>query len=220
MTPDSVQGLPSGEGGGEGLQSRIVGQFRQPHGVLGRVAGWIMAHRGSNIARNHWTVELLGLRAGAEVLEIGCGPGIGLSAVLSAAANTHITGVDHSALMISNAARRNAAALKSNRLDLWHGDLNSLPRAHQFDAVFSCNVLQFVEERTALIEEVKARLKPGGTFATTYQPRGQCATAEEGRAWISWYAEDICRAGFQDVDVREKTFGAMPAFCAVALRQG
>ncbi|MEE4011639.1 class I SAM-dependent methyltransferase [Roseibium sp. FZY0029] len=201
--------------GASGLQAVIAGQFRRPHGLLGALAGWIMANRASNIARNHWTVDLMELAPGAEVLEIGCGPGSGIGAVLEKVPHSRVTGVDHSALMIARSARRHAAALKADRLDLWQGEVSSLPEGRRFDAVFSCNVLQFVEERTAFLEEVRRRLKPGGIIATTYQPRGQCASAAEGRVWISQFAEDLCTAGFQDVDVREKVFGAMPAFCAL-----
>jgi SAM-dependent methyltransferase len=198
------------------LSDVIVGQFRRPHGMLGSLAGWIMANRASNIDRNHWTVELMGLDAGARILEIGCGPGIGIEAVLSGVPDCRVTGLDHSALMISQAAARHAHALKSDRLELWQGDLVGLPEAERFDAVFSSNVLQFIRNRSALLEEVQSRLKPGGCFATTFRPRGSCAGAEEGRAWISSFAEDLCVAGFFEVQIRERPFGSVPAFCALA----
>lgn len=185
--------------------------------MLGTLAGWVMASRASNVGRNRWSVELLGLAPGANVLEIGCGPGIGLGAVLENIPESHVTGLDHSAVMINQAAGRHRAALKADRLELWQGTLESLPAGPRFDAAFSCNVLQFVTDRDGLLTEVKARLKPGGVFATTYQPRGRCATSEEGRAWIGGFAEDLCAAGFKDVDVREKLFGEMPAFCALAV---
>jgi hypothetical protein len=38
---------------------RVVGQFHRPHGLGGRAAGWVMAHRGSNRRRNVWAVGLL-----------------------------------------------------------------------------------------------------------------------------------------------------------------
>lgn len=193
-----------------------VGQFRRPHGLLGALAGWIMANRTSNIGRNRWTVDLLALAPGAGVLEIGCGPGIGLRSVLETVPDCRVTGLDHSGLMIRQAARRHAAALKADRLELWQGTLDSLPSGQAFDAVFSCNVLQFVPDRARLLEEVRHRLNPGGSFATTFQPRGKCATEAEGRAWIGQFAEDLCVSGFADVEVREKRFGAMPAFCALA----
>ena len=52
----------------------LVGQFGRPTSAWGHVAGWIMAHRVSNRRRNRWTVDLLDLRPGERVLEIGFGP--------------------------------------------------------------------------------------------------------------------------------------------------
>ena len=60
------------------LRQNIVGQFKQPHGSLGQVAGFIMAKRPSNIERNQWTLDLLDLRPDDRVLEIGFGPGIAI----------------------------------------------------------------------------------------------------------------------------------------------
>jgi len=42
------------------LINKVYAQFRRPSGFLGRLAGWIMANRPSNIERNRWTVDLLG----------------------------------------------------------------------------------------------------------------------------------------------------------------
>jgi len=35
---------------------RIAGQFHRPHGLDGRLAGWVMAHRSSNRRRNRWAL--------------------------------------------------------------------------------------------------------------------------------------------------------------------
>ncbi|CTQ51513.1 bifunctional 3-demethylubiquinone-9 3-methyltransferase/ 2-octaprenyl-6-hydroxy phenol methylase [Roseibium album] len=218
MRPEIILGEPGLESRRINLQRRIVAQFRKPHGLAGTLAGWIMANRASNIARNKWTVGLLSLAPGARVLEIGCGPGIGLDAVLSAAADTHVTGLDHSELMITKAAKRHANALKFCRLELVCGELTNLQSGQGFNAIFSCNVLQFVDDRKVFLTLAHNHLKTGGQFVTTYQPRGQCASADEGRSWISQFAEDLCQAGFTDVDVQERNFGKMPAFCAIAMR--
>jgi len=129
-----------------------------------------------------------------------------------------VSGLDHSELMIRQAARRHAAALAPDRLELWQGQLESLPQGAAFNTVFSCKVLQFVAQRQALLANIKSCLETGGAFATTYQLRGLCASAEEGWAWIGGIAEDLCKAGFRDVEVREKPFGVMPASCAHAVK--
>lgn len=43
------------------LRRRAIEQFGNPHGLVGRLAGRIMASRSSNIERNRWAVDLLDL---------------------------------------------------------------------------------------------------------------------------------------------------------------
>ena len=59
---------------GERVLASVVGQFHRPHGVGGRLAGSVMAHRRSNRDRNHWVVSLLDVQPTDRVLEIGFGP--------------------------------------------------------------------------------------------------------------------------------------------------
>ena len=65
------------------IQSILVGQFHHPSGLLGRLAGWIMATRESNLSRNRWTVDLLDIEESDDVLELGPGPGVTLQLLLS-----------------------------------------------------------------------------------------------------------------------------------------
>ncbi|MFC7105337.1 hypothetical protein ACFQQB_35850 [Nonomuraea rubra] len=53
----------------------LVGQFHRPRGAVGRVVGWVMAHRSSNRRRNLWVASLLGVRPADRILEVGFGPG-------------------------------------------------------------------------------------------------------------------------------------------------
>jgi ubiquinone/menaquinone biosynthesis C-methylase UbiE len=55
-------------------------------------------------------VSLLALPPAGRILEIGCGPGVAIAALIRAGAG-HVDGVDHSAVMLRQAARRNAAAI-------------------------------------------------------------------------------------------------------------
>lgn len=51
------------QAGRRGIGTRLVAtvyrQFHKPTGFLGRIAGWILANRPSNIERNRWTVDQL-----------------------------------------------------------------------------------------------------------------------------------------------------------------
>src|SRR5215510_229815 len=112
-----------------GLVASIVRQFAKPRGFVGRIVGVILANRGSNIRRSRWTVERLGISAADRVLEIGCGPGIALKACLERFKDVAAVGVDHSEVMIAQARRRNAKAVRRKRLKLIVGTLDDLPES-------------------------------------------------------------------------------------------
>lgn len=199
------------------LRSAIVSQFEHPRGLLGRVAGLILAGRGSNLVRNRWTVDLLDPVSGERVLEIGCGPGVALGLVLSRA-TVSATGVDHSALMIAQAQRRNAKAVRAGRLTLMQGTIDDIPAAAgPFDKAFSINVIQFVDQ-AAFAARMQALLKRGGTLATTYQPRHTKATRADALKMADKLTRILTAAGFENVRTEEIDLKPVPAVCVVAQR--
>src|SRR5262245_10752557 len=126
------------------MMTHLYRQFEHPHGALGALAGFVMSHRPSNRERNRWTVELIAPKADARVLEIGCGPGLALDAMSSRLSGGLIVGLDHSPLMLAQAARRNAKAIEAGRLQLHLGGLESLAALSSgFDVVYSINVAMF-----------------------------------------------------------------------------
>ncbi len=201
------------------LRSFIVGHFRKPRGLVGRVAGFVMATRGSNRARNAWTVELLDIGAADRVLELGPGPGLALEAVLARAPKGHVVGVDHSALMVAQAGRRNRAALAQGRLALVCGDVAKLEGvAGPFDKAMALNVLMFLApaERRALFERLRRLMAPGGRVAITYQPRHKNATAEDARKFAATIAAEMAAAGFAAPRTEELPLKPLPAVCVIA----
>ncbi len=163
----------------------LYGQFRKPTGYLGWVAGWIMAHRPSNVKRNGWTVDLLNIKETDHVLEIGFGPGLSIASAARLARQGRVVGIDHSVLMLRTATRRNLAAIEAGRVELKPGGLEVLPTLGEtFDKAFSVNVFQFVDRREAL-QTIRSVLKPGGVVATTYQPRHRGARPEDADAFAA-----------------------------------
>src|ERR1700745_682211 len=94
------------------LDRDVIGQGHQPRGAAGSVTGWVFAHRPSNRQRNRWVVSLLDVRPADQVLEIGFGPGLAVAALVRAGAG-HVYGIDHSGVMLRQASRRNAAAVRA-----------------------------------------------------------------------------------------------------------
>src|SRR5262249_15039431 len=122
------------------LDRDVVGQAHQPRGAAGTVTGWMFAHRPSNRLRSRWVVSLLDVRPADRVLEIGFGPGVAIAALVRAGAG-HVYGVDHSAVMLRQASRRNAAAVRAGRVTLVEAPVDRLPSvvAGPFDAILAVN---------------------------------------------------------------------------------
>src|ERR687891_2498384 len=105
----------------------VVSQFHRPRGFGGRAAGWVMATRGSNRSRNVWAVGLLDVQPDDRVLEIGFGPGVAIGKIARRATRGQVCGVDHSEVMVRQARRRNAAAVREGRIDLRLGSAEEIP---------------------------------------------------------------------------------------------
>ncbi len=199
------------------LRKAIVSQFRHPRGLLGRVAGAILAGRGSNLVRNRWTVDLIDPMSGELVLEVGCGPGVALELCLSRA-SVKAVGVDHSQLMIAQAGRRNRAAARARRLRLIEGTIETVPASMgPFDKAFSINVIQFVDQ-AAFVARAKALLKPGGLFATTYQPRHANATRADALTMAANLTALLTAQGFAGIRTEEIDLKPVPAVCVLGRR--
>lgn len=199
------------------LRASIVTQFRQPQGPLGHVAGWIMATRHSNIARNRWTIDLLDIQPNDHALEIGCGPGVALAQCLARIDRGTIVGLDHSAVMIEQARRRNRSAIEHGRLQLRLGGLECLENflAH-FDKVYSSNVAQFFPDKAAAFGLLAAAMSPGGTIATTHQPRTAKASDADALKMAETLSHVLDSVGFVAIRTEILRIKPVAAVCVLA----
>jgi SAM-dependent methyltransferase len=154
-----------------------VAQFHHPQGALGRVAGWIMTHRASNLQRSQWTLDLLALEPTETVCELGPGPGAALDRLL--AESRHAVAVDHSELMLEQCRCRHPQALADGRLQLHQADFTRLPDIGLMDAIFAVNSLQFDGLNEETLRAIASHLKPGGRMAITFQPRDASPSEED-----------------------------------------
>ena len=151
-------------------------------------------------------VELLALRPGERILDLGCGDGV-LTKKL-ADMGCEVVAVDSSVPQIE-AARKlglNAHAMSGEEL----------PYREEFDAVFSNAVLHWIKRADAMIAGVYRSLKPGGRFVAecggygcVHKIRTALVQALErrgldGEARVPWYfptpgdyATRLERAGFR-----------------------
>lgn len=104
-------------------------QFAHPTGLLGRLAGRIMA---KSDADDRWIVDLLQVRPDDRLLDVGCGPGVALELMAERVTSGLVVGVDPSDEMLRQAAARNEAVMRAGRVELKWGEVSALPCADEF----------------------------------------------------------------------------------------
>ena len=192
------------------IKKMLISQFRKPHGLLGRLAGFIMATRASNIERNERTLEFLEIQPSDRVLEIGFGPGVTIQKIaklLSSGkyeSSGKVIGIDHSEEMYRQATVRNAKDIEKGVVELQVASVEKLPElGGGFDKIFSSNVFQFWEEPTRVFEQLKNVLNPGGLLATTYMPRNKGATNNDAYSQAKVVKQHLVEAGFNEIQIKE-----------------
>lgn len=134
-------------------------------------------------------LQLLHLRPGERVLDLGCGTGV-LTDQLAATGAT-VIGVD--------SAQDLLAAAKARGLDVRLMNAECLTFDAEFDAVFSNAALHWMRNAEAVIAGVRRALKPGGRFVGELGGHGNittimnalvhvlCRRAPNGSVAFPWY---------------------------------
>jgi SAM-dependent methyltransferase len=208
---------PAGSAAGW-VMGRLVRQGHNPTGPAGRATGWMMGRRSSNVRRNRWAVDLLAVEPTDRVLELGCGPGVAIAALASRATRGLVVGVDHSQVMIRQARRRNAAAIRAGRVRVIHASVERLDLGvGPFDAALAVNTVGMWPEPTARLRDIGHLLRPGGRIALVSQPRCPGATAATSAAAADKLAALLSDAGFEDPRIETLDLDP-PAVCVLATR--
>lgn len=194
----------------------LAPQFGDPHGLGGRVAGWIMARRPSNIQRSLWAVDLLDIKPTDRVIEIGCGPGVAVAAAASKAAL--VVGVDPARVVIAQARRRNRRSVRAGRVELFTARAEALPTFDAaFDKALAVNTVGHWDDPVAGLACLDQAMRPGATIAVVSQPRHAGATALDSRAAAAELTRLLEATGHDTVRV-EMLDLEPPAVCVLARR--
>jgi len=111
--------------------------------------------------------ELMDLRPGDAVVDVGCGTGVMLPALANAVGPTgSVTGFDHSAAFLARAQRRITEAGLEHGVTLVQGDAQALPfEDATFDVAHVERLLMHLPEPDAAIRELVRVTRPGGRVA-------------------------------------------------------
>ncbi|MBZ0266008.1 class I SAM-dependent methyltransferase [bacterium] len=150
------------------MNKSITSQFGHPRGVLGSLAGMLMAKR--NHERTQFVIDQMAVTEGDTVLEVGFGPGLGIQKLFVREPNLSITGLELSKVMLRQASRRNRAQIIAGNLDLQIGDGCEMPfKDATFDLVYSVNTLHHVASLEKFAAEINRILRPNGMAVLAHQ---------------------------------------------------
>ncbi len=200
------------------MKNYLCSQFGNPRGVVGSLVGWTMAVE--NRRRVRWAVSVLDARPTDTVLEVGFGPGLGIALLAQRVPRGNIHGIDWSPLMVRQAERRNARAVREGRVHLRAGSVMDLPYEDgMFDLVFAINVLHHVPDPRRGLGEIHRVLKGGGRVSITDHPRS-ARNEDEMKRLVDDLRELLASGGFIDLKVETCPMRPAPVVSVLGTKPG
>jgi ubiquinone/menaquinone biosynthesis C-methylase UbiE len=140
----------------------------------GRIGCGVMSERLRSV------VELLDIRPGDRVLEIGCGHGVAATFVCERLEEGRLTAIDRSAKMIQAATRRNVAYVEAGKAEFLVATLEDLDLGdRRFDKIFAVRVGLFHREPERARCLAERWLAPGGALFVFFDPPPEPGTPQE-----------------------------------------
>lgn len=136
---------------------------RKPEGTMGSLMVNMMNKGHAPLSA--WGLSHLPKNPAAKALDIGCGGGANVSALLSLFPQGSVTGVDYSPVCVRRSAALNQAAIRQGRCRILQGDASALPfEAGTFQAVTAFETIYFWPGLPSCFAGIYKILQPGGVF--------------------------------------------------------
>lgn len=141
--------------------------WADPQGAIGLAALSAMALK--NGGQNKAALDALDVKPGHVVLEVGCGPGMGLRRALKRVGRTgFVAGVDQSGCAVQVAAHTAHRAILRGQAAVVRAQAHDLPfRELMFDRAFAVNSFQFWPDPARAVREIARVLAPRGRLVIT-----------------------------------------------------
>src|SRR5207249_4546943 len=116
-----------------------------------------------NEAMNRFAVETLDVQPEDQALEIGFGHGHAIQMMAERAHNGLAAGIDPSAAMVRQAAKRNREQIKAGRVELCQGSVSNIPYEYaRFNKVLAVDNYQFWPQAEFNLGEIQRVLGADG----------------------------------------------------------
>jgi ubiquinone/menaquinone biosynthesis C-methylase UbiE len=187
----------------------IARQFRKPSGLLAWYAAGFMKR--SNTPCIEWAITKCNIQPSDTVLEIGFGPGIGITMAAEKLETGKLYGLDFSSAMFKTAMRRNKQLIKRGRVELVCGPLFPAPFADNFfNSVFGVNIIYFWPKPENELSGIQRMLKPGGIAVFFLSDKYSlnkipCTKTDIFRKYTAdEFIQLLAKCGFESIDVETR----------------
>jgi len=183
------------------MKSIMMRMFGQPSGLDGHVMARLNTECGIQAC------DLLGIAAADPRPAVGVRSGVTVEHLAKLVPAGRVAGVDPSPEMVAQARALNADGIRSGRVDLRQGPVESLPfDSDSFDGAITINSMPVWPDPVAGLREIRRVLRPGAVIVLGFTPwSGQ---AKDGAV------ETLASAGFEEIQVVEIEQG----FCVLATK--
>lgn len=177
----------------------IDSQYQTPKGMIGTYIGEKMVRQ--HKTETNWSLELMNIKQGDRVLELGCGAGYAIKLIFKKDLAEEIVGLDISPTIIRSARRRNKKAINAKKVKLVQADFKNLPFLNEnFNTVLSIQTIYFWTDITATLSEIYRILKPKGNIILAFSDGKEEETWEGIRSITeNKLIPSMKNAGFSDV---------------------
>lgn len=154
-----------------GVWKSIFNNTCKPKGLFGMwmVTGMNHAHA----ALGDWGIRHLPETGFDQIVELGCGGGRNVKALLRRYPAARITALDYSQIAVKKTKRINEQAIQKGRCCVVQGDVSRLPFGDaQFDLATAFETVYFWPGPVESFREVYRILKPGGGFLIVNEADG------------------------------------------------
>lgn len=176
-------------------------------------------------ADDRWVVDLLALRPDDRVLDLGCGPGVALALIAERVSDGLVCGVDPSALMLRQAARRAGATTRGGAVELRQGVAAAIPYPDRhFTRACTLHSIYFWPSLDAGLRELARVLRPDGVLAIAVRMHKAGARVFEPSRYgytdaeVGRIVEALGEVGFRDAATQQRDIGR-ESVTAIAARR-
>jgi SAM-dependent methyltransferase len=185
-----------------GLLKRFFNQTRKPEGILGKlmVGGMNSGHA----AVADWGMAFLSDLQPQTILDVGCGGGRNIGALLDRFPAAAGTAVDYSPVSVEKSRQHNRSLIDARRCRVMQADVSTLPlETGTFDLVTAFETVYFWPGLPRCFAEVARVLKSGGAFLIVNESDGTDETSKKFESIIDGM---VCYTA-QDMEAALKAMG-------------